>query len=1135
MVNRSSPGTIVEYAGHCEITTFLTKPPIYMTPPTLSVGGLPSRPDSSRNPFRFYRRRRLLVPILALALPFLSAFATDYYVDSVAGNDSNDGKSTTTPWQTLTKVNGIFFAGGDNVLFKRGSSWTGTLYPKIDSSNVLAGSGTSSTNRVVFDAYGTGPAPIINGGGATWAVQIVNKQYFTFQNFNITNDAAADGHRMGIRVAFGGAGTPLNGVYQFRDVRILNNEIHHVRGTTVRAAGVYDDSGGIYVQMMDYLGAQTQVDGLLIEGNDLHDNRCIGLEVKAPSNYNGREDLWATNLVIRNNIFDQGGADHIVVNGAKGALIEGNAGYDAGILESPNAGSYIAGMWTAYHTRDVVFQFNEVARTRNSSLNGVSGDSQAFDADLGTLGYHTFQYNYTHDNEGGVLIMMPDSTRSKTVIYRYNISVNDGRKTNTGCQFAMHPYVGVSAAYVYNNVFYSTRPEGFKFRDYAAAYYYNNIFHLAAAIYPSNPVFSNNCYFGHTPDVTDPYKILADPKFVGPLPSGAGLDGYTAAVTSPFKLQSTSPCINQGKSISPPISNGGGRDFWNNPLTAGAIDIGAHEVPAGANAAPLPVTFIDNPPGAAVTYGGTWTHGADNLYYNSTKSTSTALGSYCQCAFTGTNISIFGTKGPDQGKLSVNIDGAAPVVVDCYWPVPLFRVQLYQISGLTNAAHTVKATVASRNPAASSNALNLDYFLQTPGTPPSDLLATSADAAPGTTVVYNGAWSHVSSDAKYYATTNSSSATVGSYVDLTFIGNGVRLFGTRGAACGKLSFTVDGGPATVVNCYQGVINDYQVKLFETKGLTSGTHTLRATVATKDPASSGNTIALDCFQTLSANVGLVDLILDNTDATGVSITGSWIASVAVTGYYGSNAIHDNNDKSSVKSVRYTPGLPLTSSYEVFARWPALSNRSNNVPIDINYAGGAVRKYVNQQINGGQWMSLGIFPFNAGSSGSIVISNASTSGYVFADAIRFVQQPSAEVIVNNTDATGVTITGAWNASTSVAGYYGVDCLTDGNTAKDNKTVRFTPNLPVSGNYEVYAWWTAFSNRATNVPIDITSTTGTSTVFVNQQTNGSQWVLLGTYSFNAGTGGNALIKAAYLNGSTTVYTNGYVMADAIRFLKQ
>ncbi|MNG34179.1 Xanthan lyase precursor [compost metagenome] len=72
----------------------------------------------------------------------------------------------------------------------------------------------------------------------------------------------------------------------------------------------------------------------------------------------------------------------------------------------------------------------------------------------------------------------------------------------------------------------------------------------------------------------------------------------------------------------------------------------------------------------------------------------------------------------------------------------------------------------------------------------------------------------------------------------------------------------------------------------------------------------------------------------------------------------------------------------------------------------------------------------------------------------------------------------------------------------------------------------WWAANSNRASNVPVDITHAGGTSTVVVDQRTNGGVWNLLGTYTFNEGIGGTVLIR--------TDGTTGYVIADAIKLVK-
>lgn len=67
---------------------------------------------------------------------FVSAATTEaitgisYYVDSVNGNDDNDGTSEAKAWKSLEKVNATTFKPGDELRFKRGCSWSGLLSPK---------------------------------------------------------------------------------------------------------------------------------------------------------------------------------------------------------------------------------------------------------------------------------------------------------------------------------------------------------------------------------------------------------------------------------------------------------------------------------------------------------------------------------------------------------------------------------------------------------------------------------------------------------------------------------------------------------------------------------------------------------------------------------------------------------------------------------------------------------------------------------------------------------------------------------------------------------------------------------------------------------------------------------------------
>jgi hypothetical protein len=83
-----------------------------------------------------------------------TAAATTYYVSSSAGNDANNGTSSSTPWQTVAQVNGQTFLPGDSVLFKRGDVWNESLAPP---------SSGSSGSPIKFDAYGAGPAPNLTG------------------------------------------------------------------------------------------------------------------------------------------------------------------------------------------------------------------------------------------------------------------------------------------------------------------------------------------------------------------------------------------------------------------------------------------------------------------------------------------------------------------------------------------------------------------------------------------------------------------------------------------------------------------------------------------------------------------------------------------------------------------------------------------------------------------------------------------------------------------------------------------------------------------------------------------------------------------------------------------------------------
>jgi len=79
---------------------------------------------------------------------------------------------------------------------------------------------------------------------------------------------------------------------------------------------------------------------------------------------------------------------------------------------------------------------------------------------------------------------------------------------------------------------------------------------------------------------------------------------------------------------------------------------------------------------------------------------------------------------------------------------------------------------------------------------------------------------------------------------------------------------------------------------------------------------------------------VGVILDNTNAAPeVVLVGAWNASESVTGYYGTNYLHDGNTGRGTKRAAFTPPLTGQGTCTISMRWAADANRSTNTPVWI----------------------------------------------------------------------------------------------------------------------------------------------------------------------------------------------------------
>ena len=225
-----------------------------------------------------------------------------------------------------------------------------------------------------------------------------------------------------------------------------------------------------------------------------------------------------------------------------------------------------------------------------------------------------------------------------------------------------------------------------------------------------------------------------------------------------------------------------------------------------------------------------------------------------------------------------------------------------------------------------------------------------------------------------------------------------------------------------------------------------------------------------------------------------------------------------------TATWTPSLPSCvvinpgdCQYEVQAMWYEASNYSGSVDYVIHHAGGTDTVTVSQdsdntadQWQGGKWNILGTYIFNGnpGENVQLIFTRTSTYARANADAVRFIPTGNG-----------------WDWATSGDDYLDRYYYTP--EAGVNYTATWTPNLPVDGTYDVSVWYVDDTNRLTAVPYTINHAGGSDTVYRDQRAGGGQWVSLGTYTFNAGTGGNVTISYTVNDVDTE-----RIVADAVKF---
>ena len=158
-----------------------------------------------------------------------------------------------------------------------------------------------------------------------------------------------------------------------------------------------------------------------------------------------------------------------------------------------------------------------------------------------------------------------------------------------------------------------------------------------------------------------------------------------------------------------------------------------------------------------------------------------------------------------------------------------------------------------------------------------------------------------------------------------------------------------------------------------------------------------------------------ITVDDKDAKFV---GTWKASQFTKPYVGDGYVHDDKTGKGEKSALFTPKLPKDGEYDVLVSYTPGTGRATNVPVTITFDDGEKTVPVDQtkppKIEN-LFHSLGRFKFNAGSAGSVSISNKGTEGHVIVDAVRFVPVGDAVVAAKDPE---MVVTAELNAALNEA---------------------------------------------------------------------------------------------------------------------
>ena len=337
-----------------------------------------------------------------LASPLL---ASQYYFSSLGNDQIGDGTQL-NPWRTISKFNSLDLNPGDNVFFRAGEIFNGSLL--LDATDTGTDIHGELIAPISISSYGGGPTDraIIRSPPTATALLAYNTGGIELKNLEFSNGGTHFSNSAS-GIQFSLDQTASAGLTHFRHIRIDNviSRGFHRSGLSFQAAGS--------------VGYQD----IAVTSSEFYDNQFAGLEIAAAGWTDLiHRDVRIDGVTARNNPGFVGCEPHcghgIVLGQVEGAVVQNSVAHSNGVV----AGKGNVGIWT--------WQSSNVTIERNSSYGNRSpngGDGGGFDIDGGVTN-SVVQYNTSHDNDGAgyLLAQFAFAEPMQQNVFRYNLSANDG-------------------------------------------------------------------------------------------------------------------------------------------------------------------------------------------------------------------------------------------------------------------------------------------------------------------------------------------------------------------------------------------------------------------------------------------------------------------------------------------------------------------------------------------------------------------------------------------------------------------------------------------------------------------------------------------------------------------------------------